>query len=125
MIKTMELDELKNTWNELSSQAKENQIFDSKVFDKMSKRKFDASLAKIILPELLGSIVCIGSAVFIGVNFHKFDKAYMQIAQSRGYKPALCRHAKTVCRSENKILQAAKNKHHVVPFAIGGCTAFS
>src|SRR5579875_2166973 len=84
MIKTMELDELKNTWNELSSQAKENQIFDSKVFDKMSKRKFDASLAKIILPELLGSIVCIGSAVFIGVNFHKFDKAYLQIAAIAG-----------------------------------------
>lgn len=75
----MELDDLKSTWNEMSNQLKEKKNSDLKIFDKMSKRKFYSNLKKIIIPEILGSAVCIGCAAFIGFNFDKLDKISFQI----------------------------------------------
>jgi len=75
----MELDDLKNTWNEIDSQVKEKQNLTLKIFDKMSNRKFHSKLYKIILPEILGSLICISSAFFIGFNFGKLDGATYQI----------------------------------------------
>ena len=75
----MELDDLKNTWDELGNQVKGKQNFTIKIFDKMSNRKFHSKLYKIILPEILGSLICISSAFFIGFNFDKLDGATYQI----------------------------------------------
>ena len=75
----MELDDLKNTWNEIDNQVKGKQNFTIKIFDKMSNRKFHSKLYKIILPEILGSLICISSAFFIGFNFGKLNGATYQI----------------------------------------------
>jgi len=75
----MELDDLKNTWDELGNQVKGKQNFTIKIFDKMSNRKFHSKLYKIILPEILGSLICISSAFFIGFNFGKLNGATYQI----------------------------------------------
>ena len=75
----MELDDLKNTWDELGNQVKGKQNFTIKIFDKMSNRKFHSKLYKIILPEILGSLICISSAFFIGFNFDKLNGATYQI----------------------------------------------
>jgi glucan phosphoethanolaminetransferase (alkaline phosphatase superfamily) len=75
----MELDDFKNIWSEMSDQLKEKQNFNRKMFDKMSQKKFHSSLRKIIVPELLGSAVCIACAVFIGFNFYKLDTVAFQI----------------------------------------------
>jgi hypothetical protein len=76
----MELEDFKNTWNEMSSQVKLKQNLNLKIFDTMSKRKFNSKLENIILPEILGSAVCIGSAVFTGFNFYRLDNIYFQVA---------------------------------------------
>jgi hypothetical protein len=75
----MELDDLKNTWNEIDNQVKGKQNVTLKIFDKMSNRKFHSKLYKIILPEILGSLICISSAFFIGFNFDKLDGTTSQI----------------------------------------------
>ncbi len=75
----MELDDFKSTWNDMSNRVNEKQKLNPKLFDKMNKRKFHSHLKKIVLPEILGSAVCIGSAVFIGFNFDKLDKTSFQI----------------------------------------------
>lgn len=75
----MELDDLKNTWNEMDTQVKEKQNLTLKIFNKMSNRKFHLKLYRIILPEILGSLICISSAFFIGFNFNKLDGAAYQI----------------------------------------------
>jgi hypothetical protein len=75
----MELDDLKNTWNEIDNQVKGKQNLTLKIFDKMSNRKFKSKMYKIILPEILGSIICISSAFFIGFNFYKLDVLTYQI----------------------------------------------
>jgi hypothetical protein len=75
----MELDDLKNTWNEMNNEVKERQNFTLKILDKMSNRKLHSKLYRIILPEVLGSLICISSAFFIGFNFDKLDRTAYQI----------------------------------------------
>lgn len=75
----MELDDIKNTWDEMSTQVNQKQNLNLKIFDNMSQRKFHSHLNKIIVPEILGSAVCIGGAVFIGFNFYKLDTISFQI----------------------------------------------
>ena len=75
----MELDDIKNTWDEMSYRVKEKQNVNLKLFDNMSKRKFDRHLNKIIFPEILGSAVCIGSAAFIGFNFYRLDTVTFKV----------------------------------------------
>lgn len=76
----MELDDFKNTWDKIGNRVKGKQNLNLKMFDKMNRSKFRSSLKKIILPEILGSVACIGFAIFIMVNFDKLDKVTFKIA---------------------------------------------
>lgn len=69
----MELDDFKNTWDNLNNSVEVNQNFDLKQFDKMNKTKFRSNLNKILLPEIVGMIFCIGFAIYIGYNFTKLE----------------------------------------------------
>lgn len=75
----MELDDYKNTWNELSTGVKVNQNFKLKQFDKMNKTTFQKIRNNIILPETFGSIVCIGFAIYIGFRFENLATTTFQI----------------------------------------------
>jgi hypothetical protein len=75
----MELDDFKNTWDEMGNQAKQKQNLDLKIFDKMSNKRIHSKLYKIIFPEILGSVVCIGSIIFIAFNFGKLENNTYQI----------------------------------------------
>jgi len=75
----MELDDFKNTWNEMDNQVKSNPNIDLSTFNTMSKKKFQSGLKKIVVPEILGSLVCIGCAIFIGFNFYKLNTLAFQI----------------------------------------------
>ena len=68
----MELEDLKHTWQESKGQA---QISPNTNFETMKNRKhmYRSTLKKITLPEIAGSVVCLGSAVFIGLSFDKLD----------------------------------------------------
>ena len=65
----MELDDLKRSWGEVSTQAK----IDTKMIDQITKSKYKSSLKKIIYPEIIGVIICILGAIYIGLHFDKLD----------------------------------------------------
>lgn len=75
----MELDDLKNTWESLSDKIKVNPNFNLKKFDKMNKSKIQSRMKKIIWPEILGSLVCVASIIYIGFNFSKLDSNTFQV----------------------------------------------
>ena len=75
----MELDDLKNTWSEMSDQIKEKQNLNIKTFDKMSQKKIHSNLIKILLPEILGSAVCIAGAVYVAFNFYRLNGIAFQV----------------------------------------------
>ncbi|MFS8082676.1 MAG: hypothetical protein ACMG51_04425 [Ginsengibacter sp.] len=75
----MELDDYKNTWDELSTRVKVNHNFKLKQFDKLNKNTFQKIRNNIILPETIGSIVCIGFAIYLGFKFENLTTTTFQI----------------------------------------------
>ena len=65
----MELDDLKNTWTELSGEAK----IDTKIIEQTTKSNYKSNLKKIVYPEIVGVLVCLLGAVYIGLHFDKLD----------------------------------------------------
>jgi hypothetical protein len=73
----MELDELKNTWNNASNLVEEQNLT-PKMIDQMTQKKYHSKIKKIAYPEIIGIIICLISAFFIGANFNKLDNAFLQ-----------------------------------------------
>ena len=76
----MELDDLKNTWQEMGHQLKDKEILNNEIFNKMNKKKFTSRLKRILLPEIIGSIICVGAALYVVFNFNKLTTTSFQIA---------------------------------------------
>jgi multisubunit Na+/H+ antiporter MnhG subunit len=76
----MELDDLKNTWNEMGERVVKTQKISLKIIDKMNANSFHSRLRKIAIPEILGSIICVASAIYIIVNFNKLNTLFYQVA---------------------------------------------
>lgn len=74
----MELDDLKNTWEDLNNPAKKQQNLNPEMIDQMTKIKYYASLKKVAYPEITGVIICLAGASFIILNFSKLDTAFLQ-----------------------------------------------
>jgi hypothetical protein len=74
----MELDDLKNSWNNLSHSLENQQHLTSQIIDQMTQKKYNSKINKIAYPEIIGVIISLLSAVFIGVNFYKLDSLILQ-----------------------------------------------
>ncbi|RYY46233.1 MAG: hypothetical protein EOO06_14910 [Chitinophagaceae bacterium] len=76
----MELDELKQAWNESNYRSANSDVVSHKLeLDKKSK-SYQSNLKKIIIPELIGSIMCIAAAIWIGLQFMEMDKLPLRAA---------------------------------------------
>ena len=73
----MELDDLKNIWNNTTSNA-DQQNLTYKIIDQLTQKKYKSKIKKISYPEIIGSIVCIASVMFIGSNFYKLNTFILQ-----------------------------------------------
>jgi hypothetical protein len=74
----MELDDLKNAWQYIHDQVKQQQNLNAKIIDQMTRTKYNSSLKKIVYPEVIGTIGCLASAAFIGFDFSKLDTVFFQ-----------------------------------------------
>ena len=75
----MALDDFKNTWDEMGKQVEGKQIFNPEIFNKMNNRKLTSKLQKIIIPEILGGIICLGSAIYIAFHFYQLNTVPFKI----------------------------------------------
>lgn len=73
----MELDDLKNTWQNKSDADSQNNLT-TLIIDKMSKEKYHSKINKIAYPEIIGSCICIIAASFLALNFNKLDTIVLQ-----------------------------------------------
>ena len=76
----MELDDLKNDWNQLQTKTQENAAFDVSVLNKITRQKIQSRLLRIVIPELTGSLFCVFGAIFIGLNFYRLNSIAFEIA---------------------------------------------
>lgn len=74
----MELDDLKNAWDDAGKQEAKQPRLTSEMIEQIIQKKYHSKIKKITYPEISGVIVCLISAVFIGVNFSKLDTILLQ-----------------------------------------------
>lgn len=73
----MELDDLKNTWDNQRNKVQQQNLT-SKIIDQMMQKKYNSKINKIAYPEIIGSLICLIATIFIGLNFYKLDTAFLQ-----------------------------------------------
>lgn len=74
----MELDDLKNTWQDISNQAENQQKLNAGMIDDMTRNRYRSKVRRIALPEMTGALVCFAGAVYIGFNFGTLDTLFYQ-----------------------------------------------
>ena len=74
----MELDDLKNSWEDINQQVKKQQNLNTEMIDKMTRSTYFSNLKKVAYAEITGAIICIAGAAFIVANFSKLNTAFLQ-----------------------------------------------
>lgn len=74
----MELDDLKDTWNSMDTQADTKQNLTPEKIYIIIKKEYSSRINRIIYPEIVGIIICLGGAIFIGVNFSNLTTTFLQ-----------------------------------------------
>lgn len=73
----MELDDLKNTWDNQSDKTQQQNLT-FKIIDQMTQTKYNSKINRIAYPEIIGSVICLIATIFIGLNFYKLDTTFLQ-----------------------------------------------
>lgn len=73
----MELDDFKNTWKQKGEALSQGENINIDSLENTGK-DYRSKLKKIIVYELLGILVCLGSTAFIGWHFTQLDSMYLQ-----------------------------------------------
>ena len=74
----MEIDDLKNKWENIDIKITKQDKLTTKMIDQMTKNKYNINIKKIAYPELIGMIICSLSCIYIGFNFNKLNSIYLQ-----------------------------------------------
>jgi len=73
----MELDDFKNTWNTQKDKSTQPNLT-SKLIDQMTQKKYHSKINRIAYPEIIGTLICLLAAIYIGINFYKLDTAFLK-----------------------------------------------
>ncbi|SFB01730.1 hypothetical protein [Algoriphagus aquimarinus] len=75
----MELDEMKSLWADLSLQVEKQDKIQKKLLMEITKQKFRNKLNAVRIPEILGSFICVGYAMYLLSQFSNLELWYNQI----------------------------------------------
>lgn len=76
----MELEEMRNEWQEMSKKMEKQQLLTDKLIIDMTQEKYNNKLRSISVPETIGTVICFAVAFYIFINFYKLDTWYMQLS---------------------------------------------
>ena len=76
----MDLDTMKNQWDAMSEQLKEQQLLTNKLIIEMTQNRYKKKINSISIPESLGAVICFIMAVIILYNFKKLDTWYLELS---------------------------------------------
>lgn len=76
----MELEEMRNKWQEMSKKMEKQQLLTDKLIMEMTKEKYNNKLKLISIPETIGTIICFGAALYILMNLSKLNSWYLMVS---------------------------------------------
>ncbi|MDB5087783.1 MAG: hypothetical protein JWR09_1777 [Mucilaginibacter sp.] len=75
----MELEEMKTIWGEMSAEIEKQKKLTDSLIIKMTQVNYRSKISKIIVPETIGSLGCMATALFIFINFQQLGNWYLQV----------------------------------------------
>jgi hypothetical protein len=75
----MELEEMKTLWEEMSVDIEKQKKLTDSLIIKMTNSNYRSKIAKILIPEVIGSLVCIAGILFILINFQNLGNWYLLV----------------------------------------------
>jgi hypothetical protein len=75
----MELEEMKNAWQEMSRRVENQEFLTNQLLEKMTREKYHSKINRIGYSEYVGTIICYIGAAYLLMNFTKIDDTLMQI----------------------------------------------
>lgn len=75
----MELNELKDRWQEASSLSDKKQFLSNQNIEKMIQARFRSRVSKVIFHEALGTVFAFGAVIYLIVNFSKLTTPFFQV----------------------------------------------
>ncbi len=73
----MELEEMKRLWGEMAIEMEKQKKLTSSLITKMITQDYHNKINRLLLPETIGSLGCLGSALFILFNFQQLNTWYL------------------------------------------------
>lgn len=73
----MELEEMKTLWDEISVEIEKQKKLTDSLILQMTKANYRNKINKIWIPELMGTLVCLASVIFILINYTKLNTPYL------------------------------------------------
>lgn len=74
----MELEQMKQLWEEMSQKVEKQQSLTDKLIIDMTQQRYSNRFNKIITYESMGALICFLAALFIVAKFNKLDTWYLQ-----------------------------------------------
>ncbi|WP_196895295.1 hypothetical protein [Aureivirga marina] len=75
----MDLDTMKKNWEKLSDEIEKQKSITDKLIIDMTKEKYNNNLRRILVPEIIGAIICFSAAIYALIHFDRLDTWYFQI----------------------------------------------
>jgi F0F1-type ATP synthase assembly protein I len=76
----MDLDEMKEAWTSLSNQVAQQKKLNTEMIEKMTELQYKNRINNILIPELIGALICAAAMLYILVNFQKLDTWYLLVS---------------------------------------------
>jgi len=73
----MEFEEMKSLWGEMSGKIEQQKKLTDSLIIKMTKADYKNKIMNILIPELIGVLVCFAAALYILFSFQKLDRWYL------------------------------------------------
>lgn len=74
----MELEEIKTLWGEMSAELEKQKKLASSLIISITEAGYQKKINRIMIPEIIGSLICIAAMLFIVVNFSELNTWYLQ-----------------------------------------------
>lgn len=75
----MELEEMRNAWQEMSKRVEKQEFLTNQFLEKMTTEGYNSKLNKIGIPEYIGTVICYIGAVYLIINFTKIEDTLIGI----------------------------------------------
>jgi len=76
----MELDEMKDVWQQMSQKLDHQKKLTDKLIFQMSKDRYKNKLNNILIYESIGTLFCFAIVTLTALNFHKLETWYLELA---------------------------------------------